>query len=110
MIRAYNVQGLYVITDLSGTFWNTESNDGGATVTRTGNLRVSLAGPDCKVVCGCVCGMLVAGSQVEVTIHFSKPFYSRRVWLTEPFKRLDFGSGVVFLIYRSLLEPLYERE
>ncbi|CAG7869370.1 unnamed protein product [Brassica rapa] len=61
-------EGLYVITDLSGTFWNTESNDGGATVTRTGNLRVSLAGPDCKVVCGCVCGMLVAGSQVEVTV------------------------------------------
>ncbi|KAF3611071.1 hypothetical protein DY000_02045825 [Brassica cretica] len=60
-------EGLYVITDLSGTFWNTESDDG-ATVTRTGNLRVTLAGPDCKVVWGCVGGMLVAGSQVQVIV------------------------------------------
>uniref|UniRef100_A0A0D3CBG2 AT-hook motif nuclear-localized protein n=1 Tax=Brassica oleracea var. oleracea TaxID=109376 RepID=A0A0D3CBG2_BRAOL len=60
-------EGLYVITDMSGTFWNTESDDG-ATVTRTGNLRVTLAGPDCKVVWGCVGGMLVAGSQVQVIV------------------------------------------
>ena len=61
------MQGLYVITHMSGTFSNTESN---GTVTRTGNLTVSLAGPDFMVVGGFVGGMLVAGSQVQVT----KPF------------------------------------
>ncbi|KAF8104225.1 hypothetical protein N665_0176s0036 [Sinapis alba] len=59
-------EGLYDIIKLSGIFSNTESN--GATVTKTGNLKVSLAGPDCKVVGGSVCGMLVAASQVQVVV------------------------------------------
>ncbi|CAN6886362.1 unnamed protein product [Brassica oleracea] len=42
-------EGPYVITNMSGTFSNTESN---GTVTRTGNLNVSLAGPDFKIVGG----------------------------------------------------------
>ena len=63
------MQGLYVITHMSATFSNTESN--GGTVTRTGNLKVSLAGPDFAVLGGFVGGMLVAGSPVQVTIHFS---------------------------------------
>ncbi|CAN7041984.1 unnamed protein product [Brassica oleracea var. botrytis] len=58
-------EGPYVITNMSGTFSNTESN---GTVTRTGNLNVSLAGPDFKIVGGCVGGMLVAGSPVQVIV------------------------------------------
>ncbi|KAJ0257365.1 PPC domain-containing protein [Hirschfeldia incana] len=61
-------EGLYYITDMSGAFLNTESDDDGATVTRTGNLIVSMAGPDFMVVGGCVGGMLVAGSQVQVIV------------------------------------------
>ncbi|KAL0694874.1 hypothetical protein Bca4012_062054 [Brassica carinata] len=58
-------EGQYIITDMSGVFSNTESN---GTVTRTGNLKVSLAGPDYKVVGGCVGGKLVAGSEVQVIV------------------------------------------
>ncbi|CAN7021511.1 unnamed protein product [Brassica rapa subsp. trilocularis] len=60
------LEGLYVITHMSATFSNTESN--GGTVTRTGNLKVSLAGPDFAVVGGFVGGMLVAGSPVQVIV------------------------------------------
>ncbi|KAF8104224.1 hypothetical protein N665_0176s0035 [Sinapis alba] len=65
-IRLITYEGQYVITAMSGIFSNTESNDG--TVTRTGNLKVSLAGPDFEVVGGCVGGTLVAGSQVQVVV------------------------------------------
>ncbi|CDY26694.1 BnaA06g13280D [Brassica napus] len=58
-------EGPYVITNMSGTFSNTESN---GTVTRTGNLNVSLAGPDFKTVGGRVGGMLVAGSPFQVIV------------------------------------------
>ncbi|XP_013584772.1 PREDICTED: AT-hook motif nuclear-localized protein 13-like isoform X1 [Brassica oleracea var. oleracea] len=64
------LEGLYVITHMSGTFSNTESN---GTVTRTGNLTVSLAGPDFMVVGGFVGGMLVAGSQVQVIVGTFEP-------------------------------------
>ncbi|CAF2084216.1 AT-hook motif nuclear-localized protein 13 [Brassica rapa] len=60
------LEGLYVITHMSATFSNTESN--GGTVTRTGNLKVSLAGPDFAVLGGFVGGMLVAGSPVQVIV------------------------------------------
>ncbi|KAJ4916163.1 AT-hook motif nuclear-localized protein 13 [Raphanus sativus] len=65
-------EGLYLITDMSGTFLNTESYDG-ATVTRTGNLNVSLAGPDAKIWAGRVGGMLVAGSEVKVILGIFGP-------------------------------------
>ncbi|KAL0694872.1 hypothetical protein Bca4012_062052 [Brassica carinata] len=65
-------EGLYYITDMSGTFLNTESDDG-ATVTRTGKLSVSLTSPVAKSVGGCVGGMLVAGSQVQVLVGIIGP-------------------------------------
>nr|XP_018473231.1 PREDICTED: AT-hook motif nuclear-localized protein 13-like [Raphanus sativus] len=72
-------EGLYLITDMSGTFLNTESCDG-TTVTRTGNLNVALAGPDCKIRAGRVGGMLVAGSEVKVILGIFGP---ERVKLSE---------------------------
>lgn len=75
---------------MSGTFLNTESYDG-ATVTRTGNLNVSLAGPDAKIWAGRVGGMLVAVSEVKVTYSISQT----SSWLTKPFKRLT----LLFFIY-----------
>ncbi|CAH8381323.1 unnamed protein product [Eruca vesicaria subsp. sativa] len=56
-------EGLHDIVRLSGTFSSTECHDG--TVTITGNLIVSLAGPDNKLVGGRVGGRLVAGSPVQ---------------------------------------------
>ncbi|KAL0716831.1 hypothetical protein Bca4012_066153 [Brassica carinata] len=58
-------EGPYEIISMSGSFLNTESN---GTVTKTGSLSVSLARPDGQVVGGCVAGMLVAGSQVQVVV------------------------------------------
>ena len=63
------IQGPYVITAMSGVFSSTESN---GTVTTTGNLNVSLAGPDFKTVGGRVGGMLVAGSPFQVTYSISQ--------------------------------------
>ena len=60
------MQGPYEIISMSGSFLNTESN---GTVTKTGSLSVSLARPDGQVVGGCVAGMLVAGSQVQVSLY-----------------------------------------
>ncbi|KAF2617340.1 hypothetical protein F2Q68_00040337 [Brassica cretica] len=59
------LKGPYEIISMSGSFLNTESN---GTVTKTGSLSVSLARPDGQVVGGCVAGMLVAGSQVQVVV------------------------------------------
>ncbi|KAJ4899972.1 AT-hook motif nuclear-localized protein 13 [Raphanus sativus] len=58
-------EGIYDIIAMSGSFLNTESN---GTVTRTGDMNVHLAGPDGRFVVGFVAGMLVAGSQVQVTV------------------------------------------
>ncbi|XP_013605319.1 PREDICTED: AT-hook motif nuclear-localized protein 13-like isoform X2 [Brassica oleracea var. oleracea] len=62
---AVKFEGPYEIISMSGSFLNTESN---GTVTKTGSLSVSLARPDGQVVGGCVAGMLVAGSQVQVVV------------------------------------------
>ncbi|KAF2532370.1 hypothetical protein F2Q70_00032738 [Brassica cretica] len=56
-------EGQYEIVAMSGSFLNTESNDG--TLTITGDLSVSLANHNGKIVGGIVAGMLVAGSQVQ---------------------------------------------
>ncbi|EFH44287.1 hypothetical protein ARALYDRAFT_914905 [Arabidopsis lyrata subsp. lyrata] len=58
-------EGRFEIISLSGSFLNSESN---GTVTKTGNLSVSLAGQDGGIVGGSVAGMLVAGSQVQVIV------------------------------------------
>ena len=62
------IQGPYVITNMSGTFSNTESN---GTLTITGDLSVTLANHNGKIVGGIVAGMLVAGSQVQVNYYIS---------------------------------------
>ncbi|KAF8051942.1 hypothetical protein N665_1641s0007 [Sinapis alba] len=94
-------EGPYEIISMSGSFLNTESN---GTVTKTGNLSVSLARPDGQVVGGCVAGMLVAGSQVQVVVgsfvpEVKKPKQSAgRVQNTPepasaPANMLSFGGG-----------------
>uniref|UniRef100_M4D9W0 AT-hook motif nuclear-localized protein n=1 Tax=Brassica campestris TaxID=3711 RepID=M4D9W0_BRACM len=94
-------EGPYEIISMSGSFLNTESN---GTVTKTGSLSVSLARPDGQVVGGCVAGMLVAGSQVQVVVgsfvpEVKKPKQSAgRVQNTPepasaPANMLSFGGG-----------------
>ncbi|KAF3591687.1 hypothetical protein DY000_02026794 [Brassica cretica] len=58
-------EGQYEIVAMSGSFLNTESN---GTLTITGDLSVSLANHNGKIVGGIVAGMLVAGSQVQVGV------------------------------------------
>ncbi|KAJ0236822.1 AT-hook motif nuclear-localized protein 13 [Hirschfeldia incana] len=99
---AVKYEGPYEIISMSGSFLNTESN---GTVTKTGSLSVSLARPDGQVVGGCVAGMLVAGSQVQVVVgsfvpEVKKPKQSAaRVQNTTPepasapANMLSFGGG-----------------
>ena len=68
------LQGQYEIVAMSGSFLNTESN---GTVTITGDLSVSLANQNGKIVGGFVAGMLVAASLVQVTPSISLILYSR---------------------------------
>ncbi|KAF3484918.1 hypothetical protein F2Q69_00056920 [Brassica cretica] len=58
-------EGQYEIVAMSGSFLNTESN---GTLTITGDLSVSLANHNGKIVGGIVAGMLVPGSQVQVGV------------------------------------------
>ncbi|KAL0762718.1 hypothetical protein Bca101_078869 [Brassica carinata] len=58
-------EGQYEIVAMSGSFLNTESN---GTLTITGDLSVSLANHNGKIVGGIVAGMLVAESQVQVGV------------------------------------------
>lgn len=60
------MQGQYEIVAMSGSFVNANG-----TVTITGDLSVSLANHNGNIVGGFVDGMLVAGSQVQVTTLFS---------------------------------------
>lgn len=85
------LQGRYEIISLSGSFLNSESN---GTVTKTGNLSVSLAGQDGRIVGGSVAGMLVAGSQVQVTpiLNFYTPLKSLSVQVTEFDPRFYIGN------------------
>ncbi|KAF8101650.1 hypothetical protein N665_0202s0013 [Sinapis alba] len=57
--------GRFEILSLSGTFM---PNDIGGTRSRTGGMSVSLASPDGRVVGGCIAGLLVAASPVQVVI------------------------------------------
>ncbi|KAJ6822108.1 AT-hook motif nuclear-localized protein 10-like [Iris pallida] len=58
-------EGRYEIISLSGSFLLTE--DGG-TRSRTGGLSVALAGSDGRVLGGCVAGMLMAATPVQVVM------------------------------------------
>lgn len=57
------MQGRFDILSLSGSFLLTEV---GGQRSRTGGLSVSLAGPDGRVLGGCVAGLLTAASPVQV--------------------------------------------
>ena len=59
------MQGRFEILSLSGSFLLTEV---GGQRSRTGGLSVSLAGPDGRVLGGCVAGLLTAASPVQVCL------------------------------------------
>ena len=63
-------QGRFEIISLSGSFLLAEDGD---TRSRTGGLSVALAGSDGRVLGGCVAGMLMAATPVQVrtTCRFS---------------------------------------
>lgn len=65
------VQGRFDILSLSGSFLLTEV---GGQRSRTGGLSVSLAGPDGRVLGGCVAGPLTAASPVQVSLPTSLMF------------------------------------
>ncbi|CAE6215556.1 unnamed protein product [Arabidopsis arenosa] len=58
-------EGRFEIITLSGSFLNYEVN---GSTNRSGNLSVSLAGPDGRIVGGSVVGQLVAATQVQVIV------------------------------------------
>ncbi|KAK6939127.1 PPC domain [Dillenia turbinata] len=58
-------EGRFEILSLSGSYLLTES---GGQRSRTGGLSVSLAGPDGRVLGGCVAGLLTAASPVQVIV------------------------------------------
>lgn len=58
-------EGRFDILSLSGSFLLTEV---GGQRSRTGGLSVSLAGPDGRVLGGCVAGLLTAASPVQVIV------------------------------------------
>ncbi|KAK6939179.1 PPC domain [Dillenia turbinata] len=58
-------EGRFEILSLSGSYLLTES---GGQRSRTGGLSVSLAGPDGRVLGGCVAGLLTAAAPVQVIV------------------------------------------
>lgn len=60
-------QGRFEIISLSGSFLLAQDGD---TRSRTGGLSVALAGSDGRVLGGCVAGMLMASTPVQVSISF----------------------------------------
>uniref|UniRef100_A0A0E0R2S8 AT-hook motif nuclear-localized protein n=1 Tax=Oryza rufipogon TaxID=4529 RepID=A0A0E0R2S8_ORYRU len=76
-------QGRFEIISLSGSFLLAEDGD---TRSRTGGLSVALAGSDGRVLGGCVAGMLMAATPVQVVVASfiaegkkSKPVETRKV-------------------------------
>lgn len=61
------MQGRFEIISLSGSFLLAEDGD---TRSRTGGLSVALAGSDGRVLGGCVAGMLMAATPVQVRLTF----------------------------------------
>jgi predicted DNA-binding protein with PD1-like motif len=69
------VQGRFEIISLSGSFHLAEDGD---TRSRTGGLSVALAGSDGRVLGGCVAGMLLAATPVQVCgFSFSELAYAQ---------------------------------
>jgi hypothetical protein len=62
-MRIFFWQGRFEIISLSGSFLLAEDGD---TRSRTGGLSVALAGSDGRVLGGCVAGMLMAATPVQV--------------------------------------------
>ncbi|CAA7017330.1 unnamed protein product [Microthlaspi erraticum] len=58
-------EGLFEILSLSGSFMETENQGSRG---RSGGMSVSLAGPDGRVVGGCVAGLLIAASPIQVVV------------------------------------------
>ncbi|KAK9273867.1 hypothetical protein L1049_018679 [Liquidambar formosana] len=58
-------KGRFEILSLTGTFTPTES---GGTKSRAGGMTISLASPDGRIVGGCVAGLLIAASPVQVVV------------------------------------------
>lgn len=69
--NSFFMQGRFDILSLSGSFLLSEV---GGQRSRTGGLSVSLAGPDGRVLGGCVAGLLTAASPVQVCQLFSQLF------------------------------------
>uniref|UniRef100_A0A1J3FW14 AT-hook motif nuclear-localized protein n=1 Tax=Noccaea caerulescens TaxID=107243 RepID=A0A1J3FW14_NOCCA len=58
-------EGLFEILSLSGSFMETENQGSRG---RSGGMSVSLAGPDGRVVGGCVAGLLIAASPIQLVV------------------------------------------
>jgi hypothetical protein len=75
MVCIISSQGRFEIISLSGSFLLAEDGD---TRSRTGGLSVALAGSDGRVLGGCVAGMLLAATPVQVCgFSFSKLAYAQ---------------------------------
>jgi Plants and Prokaryotes Conserved (PCC) domain len=77
-------QGRFEIISLSGSFLLAQDGD---TRSRTGGLSVALAGSDGRVLGGCVAGMLMASTPVQVYcfyIYFIFP-YSKFIYFLRYF-------------------------
>jgi hypothetical protein len=80
------LQGHFDILSLSGSFLLAEDGD---TRSRTGGLSVALAGSDGRIVGGCVAGMLMAATPVQVlyssmAIYCSLPFRMPQIGILTP--------------------------
>lgn len=88
-------EGRYEIISLEGSFTLSDSNGGDG---RMGGMTVTLAGPDGRVLGGCVSGMLIAASPVQVIVGSfiedgKKPKYVPSSSLSVP-NILNFGPPV----------------
>ena len=85
-------QGHFDILSLSGSFLLAEDGD---TRSRTGGLSVALAGSDGRIVGGCVAGMLMAATPVQVlyssmAIYPSFPFRVPQIGIFKPCRTIAY--------------------
>ncbi|KAJ0968731.1 hypothetical protein J5N97_021608 [Dioscorea zingiberensis] len=74
-------EGRFELLSLSGSFMPT---DNGGTRSRHGGMSVSLASPDGRVVGGCLAGLLVAASPVQVVVGSFIPGYQMEQKIKRP--------------------------
>ncbi|KAH7664719.1 AF0104/ALDC/Ptd012-like protein [Dioscorea alata] len=74
-------EGRFELLSLSGSFMPT---DNGGTRSRHGGMSVSLASPDGRVVGGCLAGLLVAASSVQVVVGSFIPGYQMEQKIKRP--------------------------